>query len=230
MHAALGGTGKAVLGGARGLRNSLGGGKTPWERLDEQAAASPDQVLGPPQEGFAPVPTESGGLQVPQVKRRLAVPVIGVLPRAGCRRSPRVTWWRPGLIRSPIPSTLAPRREAHAENADAPRRRRRRTVRSGHRSPRPIGSPRRPVRRQMCRRSAIPAQVRHPAAGMVSRLWLSTPITPSPVSRCPRNQLRTWGRLRHRRTPGRRRLASIPSPPPAAVTRANSGEQAQEIF
>ncbi len=61
MHAALGGTGKAVLGGAHGLRNSLGGGKTPWERLDEQAAASPDQVLGPPQEGFAPVPTESGG-------------------------------------------------------------------------------------------------------------------------------------------------------------------------
>ena len=69
-----------------------------------------------------------------------------------------------------------------------------------------------------------------PGRGMVSRRWRPPPITPSPVSRCPRNQLRTWGRLRHRRTPGRGRLASIPSPPPAAVTRANSGEQAQEIF
>ena len=33
MHAALGGAGKAALGGAQGLRNKLGG-KTPWERLD----------------------------------------------------------------------------------------------------------------------------------------------------------------------------------------------------
>jgi hypothetical protein len=61
MRAALGGTGQAALGAARGLRNALGaGGKTPWERLDEQAAANPEQVLGPPQEGFAPVLTESG--------------------------------------------------------------------------------------------------------------------------------------------------------------------------
>jgi hypothetical protein len=59
MKAGLGGAGSAVLGGARGLRNRLGGGgKTPWERLDEQAAANPHQVLGPPQDGFAPVPTE----------------------------------------------------------------------------------------------------------------------------------------------------------------------------
>jgi hypothetical protein len=60
MHAALGGAGNAVLGGARGLSKRFGGGgKTPWERLDEQAGANPHQVLGPPQDGFAPVPSES---------------------------------------------------------------------------------------------------------------------------------------------------------------------------
>jgi hypothetical protein len=59
MRTALGGAGEAVLGGARGLHKRLGGGKTPWERLDEQAAANPQQILGPPHDGFAPVPTES---------------------------------------------------------------------------------------------------------------------------------------------------------------------------
>ena len=57
MHGALGGAGHAVAGGARGLRHKLGGaGKTPWERLDEQAG-DPQRVLGAPQDGFAPVPT-----------------------------------------------------------------------------------------------------------------------------------------------------------------------------
>jgi hypothetical protein len=32
---------------------------TPWERLDEQAAIHPEKILGPPQDGFAAVPTES---------------------------------------------------------------------------------------------------------------------------------------------------------------------------
>jgi hypothetical protein len=59
LRTALGGTGQAVLGGAHGLHKRLGGGKTPWERLDEQAANNPQQILGPPQDGFAPVPTES---------------------------------------------------------------------------------------------------------------------------------------------------------------------------
>jgi hypothetical protein len=60
MHAALGGAGKAALGGAKGVRNVLGGrGKTPWERLDEQANANPEAVLGEPLEGFAPVPNGS---------------------------------------------------------------------------------------------------------------------------------------------------------------------------
>jgi hypothetical protein len=62
VHAAAGGAGKAVLGGARGLGKRLGGGgTTPWERLDELAAANPHRVLGSPQDGFAPVPTESPG-------------------------------------------------------------------------------------------------------------------------------------------------------------------------
>jgi hypothetical protein len=59
MHAALGGAGSAAIGGAKGLRNMLGRGKTPWERLDEQAAAKPEDVLGAPQEGFDPVPKTS---------------------------------------------------------------------------------------------------------------------------------------------------------------------------
>jgi hypothetical protein len=60
LRTGMGGAGKAVLGGARGLGRRLGGdGKTPWERLDEQAAANPARVLGPPQDGFAPVPSES---------------------------------------------------------------------------------------------------------------------------------------------------------------------------
>jgi hypothetical protein len=60
MRAALGGAGKAALGGATGVRNVLGGrGKTPWERLDEQTNANPEAVLGEPLEGFAPVPSGS---------------------------------------------------------------------------------------------------------------------------------------------------------------------------
>jgi hypothetical protein len=66
MRAVLGGAGNAVLGGARGLGKTFGGGgKTPWERLDEQAGANPHQVLGPPQDGFAPVPNESGSTPDP---------------------------------------------------------------------------------------------------------------------------------------------------------------------
>jgi hypothetical protein len=62
LKAGLRGTGSAAVGGARGLHDRLGaGGKTPWERLDEMAAANPRHVLGPPQEGFTPVPTESHG-------------------------------------------------------------------------------------------------------------------------------------------------------------------------
>ena len=53
MHAALGGVGSAAMGGVRGLRGS---GKTPWERLDAQAAANPEETLGAPQDGFDPVP------------------------------------------------------------------------------------------------------------------------------------------------------------------------------
>ena len=60
IHAAAGGAGHAVSGGARGLHQRLtGGGTTPWERLDQRVAANPQQVLGPPQEGFAPVSTGS---------------------------------------------------------------------------------------------------------------------------------------------------------------------------
>ena len=61
MHAALGGAGSAAIGGAKGLRNMLGRAKTPWERLDEQAAAAPEDVLGAPQEGFDPVPNGADG-------------------------------------------------------------------------------------------------------------------------------------------------------------------------
>jgi hypothetical protein len=59
MHAALGGTGKAALGGARGLRGLLDHRKTPWETMDENAPTDPHQVLGPAQEGFDPVPDDS---------------------------------------------------------------------------------------------------------------------------------------------------------------------------
>lgn len=59
MHAGLQGAGSAALGGVRGLR---GKSKTPWEQLDEHAAnASPEDVLGQPQEGFAAVPAGHGG-------------------------------------------------------------------------------------------------------------------------------------------------------------------------
>jgi hypothetical protein len=65
MHAALGGVGSAALGGARGLRGMFGrGGQTPWDRLDEQAdkaAGKPEEILGKPQEGFAPVPNQTDG-------------------------------------------------------------------------------------------------------------------------------------------------------------------------
>jgi hypothetical protein len=60
MHAALGGAGKAVLGGAKGLRGLTGRGDTPWDRMDKQSAANPQDVLGPAQEGFDPVPGEDG--------------------------------------------------------------------------------------------------------------------------------------------------------------------------
>jgi hypothetical protein len=60
MHAALGGAGKAAVEGAKGLRSMIGGrGTTPWERLDEQTNANPEDVLGRPLEGFAPVPNGS---------------------------------------------------------------------------------------------------------------------------------------------------------------------------
>lgn len=59
LRAALGGAGHATLGAARGLRRTLeGAGKTPWERLDETTAAT----LGPPQDGFAPVPAEHSSI------------------------------------------------------------------------------------------------------------------------------------------------------------------------
>jgi hypothetical protein len=61
MHAALGGAGKAAVGGVRGLRGLLGHRKTPWEKIDEKAAATdPQEVLGPAQEGFDPVPGDDG--------------------------------------------------------------------------------------------------------------------------------------------------------------------------
>ena len=63
MHAALGGAGSAALGGARGLRGMFGSGrKTPWDHLDQQADAKPEEVLGEPQKGFDPVPigTDAG--------------------------------------------------------------------------------------------------------------------------------------------------------------------------
>jgi hypothetical protein len=61
LRAALGGTGSAALGGARGLRRALDGATpTPWERLEEATGANPAQVLGPPQDGFAAVPSEPG--------------------------------------------------------------------------------------------------------------------------------------------------------------------------
>jgi hypothetical protein len=56
MRAALGGAGRAALGGVHGLRHALGAGKTPWEKMDEKAASSdPQEILGNPQEGFHPV-------------------------------------------------------------------------------------------------------------------------------------------------------------------------------
>jgi hypothetical protein len=61
LHAALGGAGKAALGGVRGLRGQSRAAKTPWEQLDEKAAAGDAQsILGPAQEGFAPVPGLDG--------------------------------------------------------------------------------------------------------------------------------------------------------------------------
>jgi len=61
MHAALRGTGRAALGGARGARGLFNRRQTPWEKMDEQAAsASPQELLGPAQEGFDPVPGEDG--------------------------------------------------------------------------------------------------------------------------------------------------------------------------
>jgi hypothetical protein len=60
LRAALGGAGHAALGGARGLRRTLErSAATPWERLDEAAGANPGQILGAPQDGFAPVPPAS---------------------------------------------------------------------------------------------------------------------------------------------------------------------------
>lgn len=54
MHAGLRGAGSAALGGLRGLRGKT---KTPWEKLDEQSSINnPEDVLGQPHEGFAPVP------------------------------------------------------------------------------------------------------------------------------------------------------------------------------
>jgi hypothetical protein len=56
MHAALGGAGTAAVGGVRGVSGLLPT-KTPWEKIDEQAAvADPQQILGPAQDGFDPVP------------------------------------------------------------------------------------------------------------------------------------------------------------------------------
>jgi hypothetical protein len=56
MRAALAGAGKPAIGGAMDVRNMLGGrGKTPWERLDEQASTRPEEVLGEPLEGFVPI-------------------------------------------------------------------------------------------------------------------------------------------------------------------------------
>ena len=60
LRAALGGAGKAALGGATGVHTMLGArGKTPWERLDEQANTHPDDILGEPLQGFAPIPDGS---------------------------------------------------------------------------------------------------------------------------------------------------------------------------
>jgi len=58
LKAGLGGTGSALRGGLGGLRDRAGGsGAPPWERLDAQASTL---VLGPPQDGFAPVPHGGG--------------------------------------------------------------------------------------------------------------------------------------------------------------------------
>ncbi|WP_431241045.1 hypothetical protein ACQ86B_28505 (plasmid) [Mycolicibacterium aichiense] len=61
MHAALGGAGTAALGGTHGLRGLLGRGKAPWEKLDEKATSQDaQQILGPAQDGFDPVPGDAG--------------------------------------------------------------------------------------------------------------------------------------------------------------------------
>ena len=68
MHAAVGGAGSAALAGAKGLGSRLGGGRTPWEKLDKAADNAAD-VHGGPQPGVDPVPnapdpsadTPSGG-------------------------------------------------------------------------------------------------------------------------------------------------------------------------
>lgn len=82
MHAGLKGAGSAALNGLHALRAN---GKTPWERLAEQSAADPQQVLGEPQDGFAPVPgaAESDGGdsgQAPAASDGAATPATGPQP------------------------------------------------------------------------------------------------------------------------------------------------------
>jgi hypothetical protein len=59
MHAAAGAAGSAALSGAKGLRHRLGGGRTPWDQVD-QAAENAPKVHGGPQAGVDPVPNAPG--------------------------------------------------------------------------------------------------------------------------------------------------------------------------
>jgi hypothetical protein len=61
MRAALGGASGAALSGLHGMHGlRRGAAKTPWEQIDDKAANAAD-VLGPAQEGFAPIPSEPDG-------------------------------------------------------------------------------------------------------------------------------------------------------------------------
>ena len=169
IHAASGGAGKAVLGGARGLGKRLGGGgTTPWERLDEQAAANPHHVLGPPQDGFAPVPTESHN--TPDQPGEAPATADG--PAAGGReRPPRPTRRRAGLIRSPAPPKRPPGRHARraAANTGAAGPPPCRPARPGIQSSTPIPCPSRAQQQPKCNRSAAAPHAGHLKVGRARR-------------------------------------------------------------
>ncbi|MCC9184373.1 hypothetical protein [Mycolicibacterium mageritense] len=60
MHAAFGAAGGVTSKGAKGLWNrARHRGQTAWDQLDSDAEKSPQEIHGPPEKGFDPVPTGS---------------------------------------------------------------------------------------------------------------------------------------------------------------------------